>query len=689
MKCDIIIYSKTVAVGLKYYPKNRSLPIVMFKVWARRCAANNYLSEWQSDVLEKILQKAECFESNKPLARHLICDYEEGWEIKEVTKNCISLLYEKHFSKTGKTLSEEPYSNKIQKNFKKEIQKILQNPLYKNLLLKQVHCSKYLKRTRAKYCLERNELDNNWYYREMDKAEKSFEKAVYGDEKTWKHNIKHELKEREFSGVVVKIELIQFSTLLGAYLWGFECLYESYYDFKPTKEDDLSIPVATVFYQNGRKRLVPLTCIKEYEGFCNGANIERVIKNIEAVENFGSKNQITLKDDGSIEIENSFLYLDVDFDVNKENRKLVLDVANRTSLGDKRTDEMFIKISDEEYKSVLGMMKEQMKQECGFEPKLVYGETNYDRLINFANCPFAPELNVFRNDFPREVWKDLAYSPDCVRKFIKLCGLPYTPKAVKIFLSGHRRFANFLGIWKAGFRDERAIDFLMNLDEIWILGSIILQNGYCVNSVYANSSEEHLFHSIKFLFEHYDEMTCAKLTAEFLKNGHEDSIVVDALHYMINLAQENNLSEQIIKKVGREGFTRYNHDMLMRVFRQAHPEKKEQFENLPIAYSPEEKQLEWEKDGYKFCLPEDTNRLVDIGYRMNICVGHLYREKAAQKKCDIVYAIKNDEYELCVELRKTSANRFEVVQKSAFSNHEPKGKLLAAFNSWRAAKNVG
>ena len=118
-------------------------------------------------------------------------------------------------------------------------------------------------------------------------------------------------------------------------------------------------------------------------------------------------------------------------------------------------------------------------------------------------------------------------------------------------------------------------------------------------------------------------------------------------------------------------------------------EKKESFENFPIAYSPEEKQLEWEKDGYKFCLPEDTNRLVDIGYKMNICVGHLYREKAAQKQCDIVYATKNDEYELCVELRKTAGNRFEVVQKSAFSNREPKGKLLAAFNSWRAAKNVG
>lgn len=37
----------------------------------------------------------------------------------------------------------------------------------------------------------------------------------------------------------------------------------------------------------------------------------------------------------------------------------------------------------------------------------------------------------------------------------------------------------------------------------------------------------------------------------------------------------------------------------------------------------QEKSLEWENGGYKFCLPENTNRLVDIGSKMNICVGHV------------------------------------------------------------------
>ena len=733
MKCDIILYSKTAAVGFKYYKFDpHDIHGTPIKVWAKDCPANNFCEEWKPELLEKILRKAYFSEFDENLVNKWMLDYPDGVRLDDKDEyysaiykrfinstwtpedNSLSAIYSA-FLNSRKDMSVEPYPIEKVEQFQSEIQRILQKPNYKSLLLKQVHCTKYLKRARAKYYLEHNERDNNWYYRQIGKEEKSFEKASEMEE-LWKHNIKYEFKERDFSGVVVKLEFIPFSTLLGVECFDPRYLNEWFDDFKPVKKDGFTIPVATVFYQNGRKRLVPLSCIKEYEGFTNGANVEHVIKNINAVENFGDKNQISEKEDGSIEIENTFLYLDFGFNLQKANNKLILDAANRMSRWSGETGDAFIKISDEEYQSVLGMMKKQIKNECSFEPKLAYGETNCDRLVNFANSPFNPELCMFRGLFknhfrlerakerygkefapPTGVWENLARCPDGVRKFIKLCGLPYTPKINKIFLSGHRRFANLLGIWKAGFRDERAIDLLMNADEKFIFATIIFQRAFFYNSVkndkkqtiFEFDSEVNFFKNIQFLFNHYDEMTCAKLTSELARNCQNGSRAMDALEYMINLAQENNLSEQIIKKIGREGFTRYNHDMLMRVFRQAHPEKKESFENFPIAYSPEEKQLEWEKDGYKFCLPEDTNRLVDIGYKMNICVGHLYREKAAQKQCDIVYAIKNDEYELCVELRKTSANRFEVVQKSAFSNREPKGKLLAAFNSWRAAKNVG
>ena len=108
------------------------------------------------------------------------------------------------------------------------------------------------------------------------------------------------------------------------------------------------------------------------------------------------------------------------------------------------------------------------------------------------------------------------------------------------------------------------------------------------------------------------------------------------MDYLINLFIERLLPDNVIRKIGKEGFTEYNHDLLMRMYRDAHPKQHENFENQEISYTPEEKELNWENSGYTFCLPEDTNRLLDIGSKMNICVGHLYHDKAINKQCTIV-----------------------------------------------------
>ena len=86
-------------------------------------------------------------------------------------------------------------------------------------------------------------------------------------------------------------------------------------------------------------------------------------------------------------------------------------------------------------------------------------------------------------------------------------------------------------------------------------------------------------------------------------------------------------------------------------------------------------------------VPENTNRLVDIGSKMNICVGHLYRDKAVNKDCTIIYAIKNDEYKLCIEVSNIN-NRFQIIQKSAFNNTVPNGESLKIFEQWCLSKGV-
>lgn len=113
--------------------------------------------------------------------------------------------------------------------------------------------------------------------------------------------------------------------------------------------------------------------------------------------------------------------------------------------------------------------------------------------------------------------------------------------------------------------------------------------------------------------------------------------------------------------------------------------------NQKIEYADEEKILECEISGYSFCLPEDTNRLMQIGSEMNICVGHLYSDAAVNKEATIVYAKKDEKCVLCIEINKNAFGQFVIVQKSAFNNQKPKGKDLEAIKRWcfeKAIKNA-
>lgn len=598
--------------------------------------------------------------------------------------------------------------------------------MQKKLILQTVHCTKYLKTAYGNYVLEHNEQDNNWYYLKDWNREQYAGKAS-SNPINWKHNLKYELKDKEFSGVVVKIENVLLSTTLGIYEKDTNELEAC--DYAPSKNDGCSVMAATVFYRNGCKRIVPLDCIVEYEGYTNGKETEYILSNLKKLisidtpvrdyfinedGNLESKlkyicpNKISEKDDGTVEIENTYFCINSETgELLRLKRYLTLNVRKRISkvFADKG-DEWF-HITDEEYSKIMKIMNKQMKEECGFVPDLSYGVTNFDQLVNFANFPFAPELNEFSflisNDEPAsyteylssaKLEEKLKKNPSAVSEFIKLCGIPYTSRINKIFLQGHRIFLEYLGIWYAGFRDENVIDRILAYDEHRLFASTmkdVISFGSKLNDS-ENSrlhfiDEPHLFYDISYLFRIFDTKTAGKLTISLI-NKKESYNTPDALDYLINLFIERLLPDNVIRKIGKEGFTEYNHDLLMRMYRDAHPKQHENFENQEISYTPEEKELNWENSGYTFCLPEDTNRLLDIGSKMNICVGHLYRDKTANKQCTIVYAKKADDYELCIELHKASNNRFRLIQKSAFSNHTPRGKLLEVFNQWCRVKGV-
>ena len=551
----------------------------------------------------------------------------------------------------------------------------------KKLILQSVHCTGYLSQRYGNYRLEHNEYDNKWYFK------KKFSKDNYDGVATdsissWKHNRKYELKEKEFAGVVVKIDRVLISTLLGTYKRAYRDEYIYSCDFAPSRQDGCSVLAATVFFRNGCKRIVPLDCIKESEDFSNGKETRRIMTNLEQlISEDIKKNVVTVKPDGIIEIENSYISMNPETaELLNLKRYLVLDVRNRRASWYAEEGNEWFNISDAEYNQIMDVMNSQMKEDCGFVPDLSYGETNFDRLVNFARFPFAPVLNelcveeILGNKL-NETESDLKNSPDCVKKFIQLTGLPYTPKINKILLQGHRDFAEYFSICSLGFKDEKLIEKLMDADKSRLFAAA---TPYSDNLL--------LKADVSFLFMFYDEKTVIKLLSEQL---YEKAYYTtdDCLSYMKMLSEAEELSQDVINKIRKEGFTEYNHNLLMRIWRDLHPSKGEKFENEAISYSDEEKNLEWENAGYKFCLPENTGRLVDIGSKMNICVGHLYRDKAVNKKCTIVYAQKDDEYELCIEVNKYN-NRFRLVQKSAFNNSVPKGQDMTIFKQWCRVKGV-
>lgn len=614
------------------------------------------------------------------------------------------------------------------------------SPIEKKILFQKVHCTKYLKSCYSQFRLKKTDSSSCWYaFKKGEKNEIAGRLSFYlENENSYFCNRKFEIKEKLFSGIVVKISEENFSTWLGVI-----CGIRN--KLSPYKYDGVKILVATVYFQNGKKRLVPLCCIQEYEKFDNGKelylinsnmekyseripNANKIIinedfrQNVSAVEKKSADSAVSIDSIESVEIENSYYAISEDgLELSLLKRTLKFDIAKRNVEFSGELGRGWFYISDEEYNQILGILKNQMKSECGFEPMASYGVTNFEKLVNFCSFPFSPELNYFSDFFYRirpddsrifdkteyfsseNLADELQHSPDCVRKFIEYCALPYLPRINKIFLLGHLQFAEYLGIVKCGFTDENIIKKIILCDkenyfakEVLSGGAILCNLNNEAKFVFLSEKKDEVINCAKFLMKVFknDEAKAFKLVSGFVD---EDNFFgKDVIFYMEKLNEENHLTEEMLKKLGKEGATEYNHNMLMQAFNDLHPEylendEKSNYVNQKIEYADEEKILEYKISGYSFCLPEDTNRLMQISSEMNICVGHNYSDMAVKKETTIVYAKKDEKYVLCIEINKNAFGQFFIVQKSAFNNQKPKGKDLEAIKRWcfeKAIKNA-
>ena len=131
-----------------------------------------------------------------------------------------------------------------------------------------------------------------------------------------------------------------------------------------------------------------------------------------------------------------------------------------------------------------------------------------------------------------------------------------------------------------------------------------------------------------------------------------------------------HIPEELRKDILEDGFTRFNHDALCKISFSA------ENRNITFKYSGEQKKLEDDIDGYSFRLPKTNMQMCEIGTALHNCVAS-YAEIVEGKECTIVYAEKDGEYKICIEVRGK-----EVCQERIDRNAAPTGEEKAVLSKW-------
>ena len=131
-----------------------------------------------------------------------------------------------------------------------------------------------------------------------------------------------------------------------------------------------------------------------------------------------------------------------------------------------------------------------------------------------------------------------------------------------------------------------------------------------------------------------------------------------------------HIPEELRKDILEDGFTRFNHDALAKISYSV------ENRNITFKYSGEQKNLEDDIDGYSFRLPKTNMQMCEIGTALHNCVAS-YTESVEGKECTIVYAEKDGEYKICIEVRGK-----EVCQERIDRNEVPTGEEKAVLSKW-------
>ena len=195
---------------------------------------------------------------------------------------------------------------------------------------------------------------------------------------------------------------------------------------------------------------------------------------------------------------------------------------------------------------------------------------------------------------------------------------------------------------------------------------INLFNRVLENSEYCNVFDDIELKSLVF-FCRYAIKKRGQLSAMnlLLKDGYEKSDAIEMFARYFG-----DVPEILRADILKDGFTRFNHDALSNISYQA------KNKNCVFQYSANQKELEDKIEGYQFLLPKDSYQLCEIGTALHNCVVS-YVDKIKNNDCTIVYAQKDGEYKICIEVREN-----EIKQELTDHNAKPSEEEIKILDEW-------
>lgn len=239
------------------------------------------------------------------------------------------------------------------------------------------------------------------------------------------------------------------------------------------------------------------------------------------------------------------------------------------------------------------------------------------------------------------------------KRFCKKYKIRNTKTLRKIFMERPSVILTFLRLKDAGFRDMNLYNKIITSKEYSIM----------INKLDAKSLACFCRFSIKKRGQ--------KATMNTILRSHEDfHIFSDGLKMFSKYYK--HLPKTLKDDILTDGFTEFNHNALASLAYQY------ENKNITFSYTQAEKKLEDDIEGYSFRLPESSYKLCDIGNALHNCVA-TYADSVKEKSSTIVYAVKDNEYKICIEV---SGN--EIIQERVDHNAKPEGQEKKVLEIWHS-----